>query len=109
MLFLIRKKPDEKILKEAALDLDGYIKFVVDLERKIMTIGGARHYEGEQKLLQDGSSQEDLWGGGFDLETKEMDFDSMINIRPNQGNSSREVLSSEIRSKIEGIINKFLK
>lgn len=30
-----------------------------------------RHFEGEQLLLQQGSLQKNLWGGGLDLETKE--------------------------------------
>lgn len=109
MLILIKEKADEEILKKTAEDLDGYIKFVVDLERKILTAGGLRHFEGEQLLLENGSKQENLWGGGLDLQTGEVDFDSMINIRPNQGNTSREVLSEEIRKKMENIVRELLK
>lgn len=109
MLVIITSKADEEILKKVAEDLDGYIKVVVDIERKILTAGGKRHFEGEQKLLESGSKQENLWGGGLDLETGEIDFDSMINIRPNQGNSSREVLSQDIRDKMIETIRKLLK
>ncbi len=109
MLFIIKTKIDSETIKKAAEDLDGYIKFVVDIEKRILTIGGLRHVDGEQLLLKEGSKQEDLWGGGLDLESGEIDFDSMINIRPNQRNSSREVLSGGIRSKIEDIVNKLLK
>lgn len=109
MLLLITSKADEEILKKVAEDLDGYIKFVVDLERKILTAGGLRHYEGEQLLLQNGSKQENLWGGGLDLQTREIDFDSMINIRPNQGNTSREILSGEIRQQVEDVVRSLLK
>ena len=66
------------------------------------------HSDGEKLLLGQGSRQEDLWGGGLDLETDEIDFDSMINLRPGQGNPSREVLSAEIRKKIEGIVRRIL-
>jgi hypothetical protein len=48
-------------------------------------------------------------GGGLDLETEEVDYDSMINIRPNQGNTSREVLDEGIRSIMTKIIHKLLK
>jgi len=109
MLFVIKTKADDQTLKKAAEDLEEYIKFVADIEKEIITIGGSRHVDGEQLLLREGSRQENLWGGGFDLETGEIDFDSMINIRPSQGNSSREVLSEEIRNKITDIINKLLK
>jgi len=109
MLILVKEKISGEDLKKAALDLDGYIKFVVDLEKDILTAGGVRHVEGEELLLKEGSKQENLWGGGLDLETGEVDFDSMINIRPNQGNLSREVLNSEIRNKMSVIVNNLLK
>ncbi|MEK9200761.1 MAG: DUF5674 family protein [Patescibacteria group bacterium] len=95
--------PDQ--ISQAALDLDGYVKFVVDLNREVMTIGGTRHMDGEQLLLQDGSHQSDLWGGGVDLETKQIDFESMINIRPTQNNPSREVLDTGLRSQIQEVIS----
>ncbi|MBU1031921.1 hypothetical protein KKE03_03310 [Patescibacteria group bacterium] len=108
MLKLIGSKIDQANLKKISEDLDGYIKIVVDISREIMTAGGTRHVDGEQLLLKNDSKQNDLWGGGIDLETEEIDFDSMINIRPNQGNNSREVLSQEIRDKIKKIASKLL-
>jgi len=71
MLFLITSKISEENLKNAAEDLGGYIKFVVDVEKEILTAGGVRHVQGKELLLQNGSMQENLWGGGFDLETNE--------------------------------------
>lgn len=109
MLILIKEKADEDTLQKVAEDLDGYVKVVVDVEREIITAGSLRHSEGEKLLLENGSKQENLWGGSLDLQTSEIDFDSMINIRPNQGNSSREVLSKGIRQKMENIIRKLLK
>ncbi len=106
---IIKSKADEETLKKIAEDLEGYIKVVVDIERGILTAGGLRHFEGEELLLKDGSVQKDLWGGGLDLETNEIDYDSMINIRPNQGNTSREVLSEEIRKKMDQIIRELLR
>lgn len=109
MLHLITQPIDETVQKEISEDLAGYVKVVIDVERSMMTAGGKRHVEGEQLLLHNGSKQENLWGGGIDMETKEIDFDSMINIRPNQANPSREVLSQDIRQKMEDIIRKFFK
>lgn len=109
MLILITSKADEKTLKKVAEDLEGYIKFVVDVEKAILTAGGLRHFEGEALLLKNGSNQQNLWGGGLDLETGELDFDSMINIRPKSGNSSREVLSEDLRKKIEKIVRDLLR
>lgn len=109
MLIIIKEKADEEILKKVSEDLEGYIKVVVDIEKGILTAGGLRHFEGEELLLKDDSEQKNLWGGGLDLETGEIDFDSMINLRPNDNNSSREVLSEDIRKKMEKIIKELLK
>ena len=68
-----------------------------------------RHFEGEQILLKDGSKQSDLWGGGIDLETKVIDFNSFINIRPSDNNTSNEIQSPEIRGKYEELTKYFFK
>ena len=109
MIRIIKFKADENILKEVAQDFDGYIKVVVDIERKILTAGGKKHVDGEEILLKDGSRQVNLWGGGLDLETGEVDFDSLINIRPGQNNPSREVLDQNIRKQVEVLIRSLLK
>lgn len=108
MLLLVTSKIAEADLQKVAEDLNGYIKVVVDIERGILTAGGTRHAEGEDLLLKNGSNQQNLWGGGLDLETNEIDFDSMINIRPNDGNSSREVLNESVRKEMATIIRSLL-
>lgn len=108
MLQILRTKATKKQIDDAALDLQGYIKVVVDIDRKILSAGGERHVDGEQMLLVDGSDQSALWGGGFDTETKEIDYNSMINLRPNDQNPSREVLSAEIRSTFDEMVKAIL-
>jgi hypothetical protein len=107
MLLIIRNKIDSAIRENIAEDLKGYIKVVVDVKRKILSAGGEKHVDGEQTLLKDGSKQEDLWGAGLDLETKEMDFDSMINLRPAQ-NRSREILDPIVCQQVESITRSLL-
>jgi hypothetical protein len=109
MLLIIREKANEEILKKVAEDLAGYVKVVVDVKRKILAAGGKMHTDGERMLLEDGSKQADLWGAGIDFETGEIDFDSMINLRPSQNNPSREVLNQDIRKQMESIIHSLLK
>lgn len=105
---IIRQKANEEILKRIAEDLDGYVKVVVDIERKTLAAGGKLHVDGEKLMLEDGSKQADLWGGGIDFETGEIDFDSMVNLRPSQKNSSREVLDQDIRKQMELVIHDLL-
>lgn len=91
-----------------AEDFDGYIKLVIDIGKKILAGGGKRHFEGEQLLLKQGSKQKDLWGGGLDLASKEIDYNSVINLRPSQNNPSRDILSLETRKKFDNIVKNLL-
>lgn len=85
-----------------------YIKVVVDTEKGILAGGAAMHYEEEQTLLEHSSKQENLWGGGLDLQTEQIDYNSMINIRPHQNNPSRDILSQEIRERFDKIVKELL-
>lgn len=108
---MIITKPEpftKEEIEKVAQDLDGYIKVVIDIKQNILAAGGIRHAEAEQVLIRQGSNQGDLWGGGLDLETGEIDYDSMINIRPNDNNPSREVLSQEIRQRMTELIKMLL-
>jgi hypothetical protein len=87
------------------------VKAVVDVERKIMAVDGELHADEEALLIQHGSKQTDLWGINIYPELNGEDFiefDSMINLRPSQGNRSRGVESQEIQQKILEIVNKII-
>jgi hypothetical protein len=99
-------KEEIKSLKETFIS---YIKTVIDIEQKICSAGANRHFESEQILLKQGSKQTDLWGGGIDLETKEIDFNSFINIRPKDGNNSNEIQDAKIREKYKKLTEFFFK
>lgn len=86
---------------------DIYIKTVIDIQKKICSAGCDRHFESEAILLKNGSQQEDIWGGGIDLETKMIDCNSFINIRPTQNNTSNEILNEKIRKKYEELTKFF--
>lgn len=101
-------KASEKDLKLIAEHFQGYIKVVVDIEKGSLSAGADKHVDEEQELLDSGSKQSNLWGGGLDLETGEVDYNSMINLRPNQDNPSRDILSQEIRKKFDEIVRKLL-
>lgn len=83
------------------------VKAVVDVERRIMALDGELHADEEALLLENGSLQENLWGINIypELEASErIEFDSIINIRPSQGNLSRGVDDQAIREKIVQIV-----
>jgi len=109
MQLIVRSKTSRETISKLGEELPGYIKFVADIEKEILAAGSARHVDDEQLLLKEGSNQRYLWGGGLDLETNELDYDSMINMRPNDNNPSREILSQEIRVKVEKIVRTLLR
>lgn len=110
---IIKEKVSIEMLKEIAGNMFGdMVKAVVDVERKIMAVGGELHSDEEALLLEDGSKQEDLWGINIYPEVKDEDwieFDSMINLRPAQQNRTRGIENPEIRKKIIGIVNNLVK
>lgn len=88
------------------------IKAVVDIKREIIAVDSPMHYDCEQLLLENGSNQNDLWGINLYLDSDDIDnlveFDSMINIRPAEGNRSRDVEDPKTRQKIKEIVSKWL-
>lgn len=91
----------------AKQDYGDYIKFVADIERNVLAIGGEWHADAEKVLLEQGSKQINLWGGGIDLITGDIDYVSLINTRPNF-NNSQEVTSEEIRLKMAELVKKYI-
>lgn len=88
------------------------VKAVVDVEKEIMAIDAELHSDQESHLLQEGSEQKNLWGINIypEFENSEdfIEFDSMINMRPSQGNRSRGVDNPETRVKIIKIVKKLV-
>jgi hypothetical protein len=87
------------------------VKAVVDVGRKIMAVGGELHADEEVLLLENGSKQSDLWGINLYTEIEGNDFiefDSMINLRPNQGNRTRGVDDASIRQTITDIVKELV-
>ena len=98
----------EELTKLSEKMYGSLVKADVDIVRRVVVIDMDMHADGEAYLLDDGSQQADLWGINLHPQkygTQDfIEFDSMINIRPRQGNSSRDVLDPGVRSQITEII-----
>jgi hypothetical protein len=106
MIHTIREKVTSEQLREMLerYPVEQYIKLAVDVEEGIAVGGGEMHYECEEVLLDDeGSKQRNVWGAGWLWQTKEIKFDSYINIRPPY-NRSNEVQDPTIRERIKEIV-----
>lgn len=105
---ILTQKPTASETLEMSEEFGTYVKLVVDLDKKILTGGGELHADGEKALLETGSSQENLWGGGYDLLTKNVDYLALINIRPQQGNQGMEISDQRIRQKFLEVVRMYL-
>lgn len=110
MIHTIREKATSEQLREMLEEYrdSGYIKTAVDVEREILAGGGNMHANCEKVLLEDGSEQRNIWGAGWYPAIQEMAFDSLINIRPRQGNRSLELQDPALRAKVEEITRRLL-
>lgn len=88
------------------------IKGVVDVADRILAIDAELHADLEALLLSNGAAQENLWGINLWPEEDDEDFvefDSLINIRPWQGNRGRDVSDPEIQRQIIEVVNQWIK
>lgn len=108
-IFRIESPIEKSKLAELAKERYGdLVKAVVDIRQGVMIVGGELHSDEEALLLEQSSQQQDLWGinlypdkSGEDF----IEFDSIINLRPAQGNSSRDVVDPKIRQKVKEIVS----
>ncbi len=111
-LILVDKQIAKLTLSEIAKERFGdLVKAVVDIEKRIMAIGGELHSDEEALLLDQGSCQQDLWGINLypdHLGDDFIEFDSVINLRPSQGNFSRDVADPLIRQRIKDIVKQMV-
>lgn len=106
---VVKNKLSKKDLDQALEDYSNYIKITIDIVREIVAIGGEYHADAEDILIKEHNcKQKDIWGGGYNTDTKAFETGAMINMRPFDENSSMEILESETRSKFLEIAKKAL-
>jgi len=94
---------DQPITKKTLASLKhrfgDYVKVTVDITKKILVVGCQLHADGEKILLESGSLQDNIWGGGINLQTLTIDATAILNLRPKLNNNSLEILDSDRRQK----------
>lgn len=105
MIHIIRERATKEQMQETlqVYAAEHYIKLAVDVELEIAAGGAEMHYECEEVLLEAGSKQQNIWGAGWLWQTKEIRFDSYINIRPPQ-NRNIEIQDPILREKVSKIV-----
>jgi hypothetical protein len=82
------------------------VKFVADVERNIIAVGGELHADAEAVLLDNGSRQQDLWGANYYPGRGSdacIEYTALINIRPSQGNPSMEIQDPATRQRVRDL------
>jgi len=102
----------QRLADLAAERFGDMVKAVVDINRRLLALGGELHSDEEASLLEQGSAQADLWGINIYPEKPRLEwieFDSMINIRPRIGNRSRGVADAGTRQLICEIVDSLIR
>lgn len=112
-LHIIEKPITRTELKKIAEERFGdLVKAAVDIEQGIMAVGGEFHMDEQTALFEEkGSKQQNIWGINiYPDDTGEgfIEFDSMINLKPNQGNRTRNIQDRAIREKITSIVKRLV-
>ena len=107
-ILIVRSRVDPADLRRLVDQYFGdMVKLVVDVRRRVVAIGGELHADAEALLLDDGSSQVDLWGANYYPglgPSSSVEFTALINIRPARGNPSVEIQDVGVRDTVREIV-----
>jgi hypothetical protein len=103
---VLEQRIEPVVLRRLVARFEDMVKYVVDVERGVIAIGGEMHSDAEQVLLESGSRQVDLWGANYyPARGREgcIEFTSFINIRPSAGNRGMELQDQALRARVREI------
>ena len=104
----VSKDDLESLAKSSYGDM---VKGVVDIGQRIVALGGELHADCEEILLEQGSKQVDLWG--FNIypaknKAERLEYTSLINIRPKQGNFQIEIKDDKLRANVKAVVDNLI-
>lgn len=106
IVILDRRIEPAELARLVRLFFEDMVKYVVDVDRRVAAVGGELHADAEQLLLDSGSRQSDLWGANY-YPGKGRDacieYTSLLNIRPSQGNRSMQIEDPAIRERVREV------
>ena len=108
MIIVLDHKTTSKEFEQARNIYNDYIKTVIDIEKNILAVGGEFHIDCEEVLIEQGSRLENLYGGGYRVSTKEVEYMAMSNYKPTLGKNTYEITDPVIREKIYNLTKKYL-
>ena len=110
---IVKDKIEIVELKEMSAKMfGGLVKAMVDIEKGIMAVDAPMHADLFALLMKEENSEpKNLWGINiYPGKTGEdfIEFDSIMNLRPDLGNKTRGIESEELRKKIINVVDKLI-
>jgi hypothetical protein len=103
---ILEQRIEQGVLRLLVERFEDMVKYVVDVERGVIAIGGEMHSDAEEVLLESGSRQANLWGANYyPGRGREgcIEFTSFVNIRPSAGNRGMELQDEALRARVREI------
>lgn len=108
MIIVLNRKITPEEFEQSREIYQDYIKTVIDIEKNVLAIGGEYHIDCEEVLIKSGSKQENLYGGGYRVSTKEVEYMAMSNYKPAFGKNTYEIIENGIREKLYKLTKEYL-
>jgi hypothetical protein len=108
MIIVLNRKITPEEFEQAREVYGDYIKTVIDVEKNVLAVGGEYHIDCEEVLIGQGSKLENLYGGGYRVSTKEVEFMAMSNYKPALGKTTYEIFEPDIREKLYVLTKDYL-
>ncbi len=106
VLLLDRRISASELARLVKAHFEDMVKYVVDVQKGLIAIGGEMHVDAEEVLLEAGSRQADLWGANYYPGRGRggcIEYTSLINIRPAAGNRGMEIQDPALRARVSEI------
>ena len=108
MIIVLDRKITPEEFEQSREIYQDYIKTVIDVEKDILAVGGEYHIDCEEVLIKNGSKQENLYGGGYRVSTKEIEYMAMSNYKPAFSKYTYEIVDNNVREKLHKLTKEYL-
>lgn len=108
MIIVLNRKITPEEFEQSREVYKDYIKTVIDVKKNILAIGGEYHIDCEEVLIKMGGKPKDLYGGGYRVSTKEVEYMAMSNYKPALGKTTYEIMDKEVRDKLYKLTKRYL-
>jgi len=108
MIIVLDRKITPEEFEQSREIYNDYIKSVIDIEKNVLAVGGEFHIDCEEVLIERGSKLENLYGGGYRVSTKEVEYMAMSNYKPNFNKTTYEIMDPVIRDQLYKLTKEYL-